>query len=300
MRNLPNVLLVGLSGPMAGRSFPLGTVPLTIGRSPESTISLYTDAAVSRNHAQIYVHSGSAFIADVGSSNGTVVNGLRLTTPMQLSDGDVITIGPHSFRVQASIEVARLTSNPPARTSTCPQCRGSQVISLHAVTAAGISKTVGQSMSVGGAHILHGGPNIVGANVGMSRNTTTTELAKLLAFPVPAPKQVKYSDPLSGNLGVVTFLLSSAVLSPLFGSFWIAAGVGLVFGAIVTGVLQSVNKARIEVATAAHNQKQEKAMRDYEARKAVYDRSYYCPQCHLVFDPATGKTATPEQLITIL
>ncbi len=72
-----------------------------IGRLGDCQI-LISDGNVSRHHAQIQ-RSGSGFvIADLGSTNGTFVNGDRLVADHRLADGDTIAIGPVTVRFEAS------------------------------------------------------------------------------------------------------------------------------------------------------------------------------------------------------
>jgi signal transduction histidine kinase len=80
-------------GPQSGQQYPLDEKPVTIGRQPGVEIVL--DAPeVSRQHARISCHDGHAFIEDLGSSNGTYVNRLRLREKVELRDHDEIQIGP--------------------------------------------------------------------------------------------------------------------------------------------------------------------------------------------------------------
>lgn len=71
-----------------------------IRREPDATIQI--DArGVSRHHARILVSHGDANLEDLGSKNGTHVNGRRITTPARLADGDEIGLGAVSltFRI---------------------------------------------------------------------------------------------------------------------------------------------------------------------------------------------------------
>jgi adenylate cyclase len=65
----------------------------TIGRSRDNTVSLHTNPHVSRQHAVIRCHNACQFqIMDLGSRNGTFVNGRRVITPTLLTHGAVIRI----------------------------------------------------------------------------------------------------------------------------------------------------------------------------------------------------------------
>src|SRR5689334_17617694 len=80
-------------GPEAGRQYPLDERPATIGRQPGVEIVL--DAPeVSRQHARVTCQGGRSFLEDLGSSNGTYVNRLRLRERVELRDQDEIQIGP--------------------------------------------------------------------------------------------------------------------------------------------------------------------------------------------------------------
>lgn len=62
-----------------------------IGRDPAAVVVL-DGLRVSRHHARVVVSSGTAIVEDLGSKNGTALNGKRLSVPTSLSDGDVIEI----------------------------------------------------------------------------------------------------------------------------------------------------------------------------------------------------------------
>jgi hypothetical protein len=88
--------LVGVQGQLAGQRFPMGEAALTLGRAPESDV-VVNDPAASRRHAEIR-REGSAYVLhDLGSGNGTWVNGGPVTTH-RLEPGDQILIGEETFR----------------------------------------------------------------------------------------------------------------------------------------------------------------------------------------------------------
>jgi hypothetical protein len=83
-----------------GDRIPLGTSVVTVGRSPESAIVL-ADPNVSRNHAEIRPHGSSWIVVDLGSTNGSRINGARIAS-QELRDGDDISFGNTHARFEAS------------------------------------------------------------------------------------------------------------------------------------------------------------------------------------------------------
>jgi hypothetical protein len=84
----------------SGDRFTLGEGIISIGRHPESNLVL-ADANVSRNHAEIRPQGDRFVVVDLGSTNGTKVNGVRVDTQV-LEDGDELTFGNTRMRFEAS------------------------------------------------------------------------------------------------------------------------------------------------------------------------------------------------------
>ena len=90
------LILSVIQGPDKGRTFELpDTEPQMIGRSSESLP--LTDNTVSRRHAELTPDDGEWFIRDLGSQNGTWVNGVRITDRQRLKPGDQIRAGATLF-----------------------------------------------------------------------------------------------------------------------------------------------------------------------------------------------------------
>ena len=87
--------LIVVSGPLAGKEYTVDG-PVTIGRSPESTIFL-DDRQVSRKHALVEKTRHGTFLKDQGSGNGTLVRQNRVLE-YRLSDCDVFQIGSVEIR----------------------------------------------------------------------------------------------------------------------------------------------------------------------------------------------------------
>ena len=87
-----------LRGPEAGTLFPLTRERTVLGRQIDCAIVL-TGKQVSRQHAQIMLRDGQAEVEDLGSSNGTFLNGQRLAPhrPAPLTPRDELQIGPYFF-----------------------------------------------------------------------------------------------------------------------------------------------------------------------------------------------------------
>ncbi|HYV46438.1 MAG TPA: FHA domain-containing protein, partial [Myxococcaceae bacterium] len=86
---MPSLLL--LTGPSAGRRYELGAEAV-LGRSPSCEIPL-DDVKVSRRHARIALADGKAVISDLGSRNGTTVNGEKISAEITLAPGDQVQVG---------------------------------------------------------------------------------------------------------------------------------------------------------------------------------------------------------------
>jgi hypothetical protein len=87
-----NFQLVMRSGPTPGATFGLEGDQLIIGRDVTSNIAI-ADAEVSRKHARLTFQGGKYVIEDLGSTNGTFVNGQRLSGPVVLKPGDLVALG---------------------------------------------------------------------------------------------------------------------------------------------------------------------------------------------------------------
>jgi hypothetical protein len=84
----------------SGDRFELTESIVTIGRHPDSNLVL-GDPNVSRNHAEIRPQGDRYIVVDLGSTNGSRINGARIDTQV-LQDGDEITFGNTKMRFEAS------------------------------------------------------------------------------------------------------------------------------------------------------------------------------------------------------
>lgn len=75
------------------------TGPVIVGRSPGADIVIAA-SYVSGRHAQFRLMGQNLFVEDLGSTNGTFVNGNRISAPTALKNNDVVSVGDVSIRVR--------------------------------------------------------------------------------------------------------------------------------------------------------------------------------------------------------
>jgi len=95
--------LVVQAGPSVGNAFRLTPPEVTVGRNPDATIAL-SDATVSWQHARLTAHGAAWTIADLGSTNGTSVNGERIepNREVPIDPGAEIRLGDAVVRFEES------------------------------------------------------------------------------------------------------------------------------------------------------------------------------------------------------
>jgi pSer/pThr/pTyr-binding forkhead associated (FHA) protein len=80
------------SGPTVGKVYPLEAAEISIGRDSSNMVAI-NDAEVSRRHARMELRGPAYMIQDLGSTNGTFVNGTRITGMQALNPGDTVAFG---------------------------------------------------------------------------------------------------------------------------------------------------------------------------------------------------------------
>ncbi len=84
--------LIMSSGPSIGKVFSLEKPEMFVGRDLNNDIVI-NDPEISRRHARFVLHSGGCMLEDLGSTNGTFLNSQRITGPVALTHGQMITFG---------------------------------------------------------------------------------------------------------------------------------------------------------------------------------------------------------------
>jgi FHA domain len=81
-----------------GSEHVLDSAPVTVGRGAQNDVPLPEDDFASARHARFEPRRDGVWVEDIGSTNGTYVNGARLGQPHRLRPGDVVRIGQTDLR----------------------------------------------------------------------------------------------------------------------------------------------------------------------------------------------------------
>jgi hypothetical protein len=79
----------------------LDSAALLVGRGSGNDVNLARDEYASSNHARVEPRRDGVWVEDVGSTNGTYLNGTRLTNAKRLSPGDILRVGETELRYEA-------------------------------------------------------------------------------------------------------------------------------------------------------------------------------------------------------
>ncbi len=111
-----NFKLTYLTEPYQGLTVDFDQAVISVGRAAENDM-VVEEPHISGFHARFVQRDGRVFIEDLGSTNGTFVNGKRVKTPMQLTTGDVLQFGTRvqlSFNPQGDLEDRTVVAAPSA------------------------------------------------------------------------------------------------------------------------------------------------------------------------------------------
>ena len=105
-----SIVLTFMSGPRDGETVSLEAsgepVNVSIGRTPDNTLSLPDDPDASRRHARLVQREEEWWLEDVGSSNGTFMGefsrAVRVATPTKITPGQIFRVGLTRLRLEAN------------------------------------------------------------------------------------------------------------------------------------------------------------------------------------------------------
>jgi hypothetical protein len=95
----PEKMVVISPDSMKGMEFPLGS-EVTVGRAGGCGVLLTDDTFVSQLHARVFRRDRDLFVEDLGSTNGTFLNGRKVSTPLTVRKGDRIQFGRTTVEVR--------------------------------------------------------------------------------------------------------------------------------------------------------------------------------------------------------
>ena len=99
-RELGRLVVVASPTFQDGEVFVLDAHPLTVGRAVNNDVSMPDDEYASGRHARFEPRRDGVWVEDIGSTNGTFVNGIRLTRERKLTSGDVVRVGETDLRFE--------------------------------------------------------------------------------------------------------------------------------------------------------------------------------------------------------
>ena len=99
-RELGRLVVVDSSALEEGDVYGIDSTALTVGRGADNDLPLDGDEYASAHHARFEPRRDGVYVEDIGSTNGTFVNGIRLTTNRRLVPGDVVRIGETDLRFE--------------------------------------------------------------------------------------------------------------------------------------------------------------------------------------------------------
>ena len=97
-RELGRLVVVQSPAIAPGVTFTLDAATISIGRGATNEVQIESDEYASTRHARFEPRRDGVYVDDVGSTNGTYVNGVRLTREQKLAPGDLIRIGETDLR----------------------------------------------------------------------------------------------------------------------------------------------------------------------------------------------------------
>ena len=83
-----------------GMDYELNSAQLTVGRGGQNDVALSSDEYASARHARFEPRQDGVWVQDLGSTNGTYLNGTRLERPRRLKHGDVVRVGDTDLRYE--------------------------------------------------------------------------------------------------------------------------------------------------------------------------------------------------------
>jgi pSer/pThr/pTyr-binding forkhead associated (FHA) protein len=200
--------LVVESGSQSGQRFAVNRPLISIGRSADNDIVLQ-DPMVSKNHARVIQQGNNLLVEDLGSSNGTIVNGQKVTSHV-LADGDRLYLGETNLTFRAAVPatvttpmaaagavpVAPAVAMPPVAEAKAKGGKKGLWIALAAVAGLAVLAGVAVLLVV----LLTGESDAVKPEAKFTSPSAGTQVQ--LGLPAGTPKEVEIKVTASDNKGL--------------------------------------------------------------------------------------------------
>jgi predicted component of type VI protein secretion system len=131
---------------------------IVVGRGAEGVTFRLGDRNVSRRHARFLRQSGAVFVEDLGSLNGTRVNGERVTGKRRLRDGDLVQIGDYDLAILA--EGAPVAPGAPPPLPPGARASGDAITQRYLISSDGPAPPVAAAAPEGVVHGARAGRNV--------------------------------------------------------------------------------------------------------------------------------------------
>src|SRR4051812_8807693 len=107
-------LIVMSAGSAAGKALPVNVAQFIIGRDPDCNLRP-ASAMISKRHCAVLVKNGKVSLRDFDSTNGSFVNDAAVKGEVVLKNGDVLKVGPLTFKVVIEGTAAPTKPTPPPK-----------------------------------------------------------------------------------------------------------------------------------------------------------------------------------------
>jgi pSer/pThr/pTyr-binding forkhead associated (FHA) protein len=115
---MPRIVL--LSEGYTGRSYELKAETTTVGRVADNAFEI-PEASVSSHHAELVLRGSDVLVRDLNSTNGTFINGDRVTTEAVLKSGQILRLGTIEMRLETGVPAAAKVKQALDQTRVIPQ-----------------------------------------------------------------------------------------------------------------------------------------------------------------------------------
>lgn len=152
-------LMVLSTGSAAGKALPINVAQFIIGRDPGCNLRP-ASAMISKRHCAVLVKNNKVFLRDFDSTNGTFVNEEPVKGEVALKDGDILKVGPLSFKVVIEGQAAPSKPTPPPKpkdAAAADEDAAAALLSIDDETGGvslGASDTAGADPIPGGSTIM--------------------------------------------------------------------------------------------------------------------------------------------------